>query len=231
MIWILNENLKIIKILHKYTMAQFVDKGRDIGTVTINAVFCDENLYLLDKNVTYYVLYKPKNTREILAKIEKAEKQDEEDADFADTIKLTGRFIISWFEKRVLKGTYKADNIKANKFIEDLVEDCYKISDRYRGIKIAVLQDNISQEMIQSVTKEVTGGTLFDLTKLNFISKLYFSRLTATELYQMILPYYKEYDPSFYQLLIQYPKESIAILNVEREIKKPRKDFASFSDV
>lgn len=79
--------------------------------------------------------------------------------------------------------------------------------------------------------KMSTGGTLFDLTKLNFISKLYFSRLTATELYQMILPYYKEYDPSFYQLLIQYPKESIAILNVEREIKKPRKDFASFSDV
>lgn len=162
MIWILNENLKIIKILHKYTMAQFVDKGRDIGTVTINAVFCDENLYLLDKNVTYYVLYKPKNTREILAKIEKVEKQDEEDADFADTIKLTGRFIISWFEKRVLKGTYKADNIKANQFIENLVEDCYKISDTYRGIKIAVLQDNISQEMIQSVTKEITGGTLFD---------------------------------------------------------------------
>ncbi len=79
--------------------------------------------------------------------------------------------------------------------------------------------------------KMSTGGTLFDLTKLNFISKLYFSRLTATELYQMILPYYEEYDPSFYQLLIQYPKESIAILNVEREIKKPRKDFASFSDV
>ena len=162
MIWILNENLKILKILHKYTMAQFVDKGRDIGTVTINAVFCDENLYLLDKNVTYYVLYKPKNTREILAKIEKVEKQDEEDADFADTIKLTGRFIISWFEKRVLKGTYKADNIKANQFIENLVEDCYKISDTYRGIKIAVLQDNISQEMVQSITKEVTGGTLFD---------------------------------------------------------------------
>lgn len=79
--------------------------------------------------------------------------------------------------------------------------------------------------------KMSTGGTLFDLTKLNFISKLYFSRLKAVDLYHDILPYYQEYDNEFYQLLKKYPKESIAILNVEREIKKPRKDFASFADI
>lgn len=79
--------------------------------------------------------------------------------------------------------------------------------------------------------KMSTGGTLFDLTKLNFISKLYFSRLSASELYEMILPYYEKYDKEFYQLLMTYPEKTKRILNVEREIKKPRKDFASFLDI
>ncbi|MBS7020887.1 MAG: glutamate--tRNA ligase [Firmicutes bacterium] len=75
------------------------------------------------------------------------------------------------------------------------------------------------------------GGSLFDLNKLHFISKVYLSRLTATTLYEKMIPYYREYDNVFYELLMKYPEMSIDVLNVEREIKKPRKDFASYSDI
>lgn len=75
------------------------------------------------------------------------------------------------------------------------------------------------------------GGSLFDLDKLKFISKIYLSRLNASLLYDKILPYYKVYDTKFYDLLVAYSEMSIATLNVEREIKKPRKDFASYFDI
>ena len=79
--------------------------------------------------------------------------------------------------------------------------------------------------------KMSVGGSLFDLTKLLFLSKTYFSRLTAEALYQEILPFYRENDPSFYKTLTEHPDDTIRILNVERTGKKPRKDFATYQDI
>ena len=75
------------------------------------------------------------------------------------------------------------------------------------------------------------GGSLFDLTKLLFLSKTYFSRLTAKQLYEELLPFYQENDPEFYQVLTKDPSYTISILNVERTGKKPRKDFATYQDI
>ena len=79
--------------------------------------------------------------------------------------------------------------------------------------------------------KMSVGGSLFDLTKLLFLSKTYFSRLTAEELYREILPFYQNKDSLFYQALISDPDYTIRILNVERTGKKPRKDFATYQDI
>lgn len=56
MLWIFNENLRRVGSLRKYEMAQWNNKFRDIGTFSINARYVDENLFLLDKTKTYYVL-------------------------------------------------------------------------------------------------------------------------------------------------------------------------------
>ena len=79
--------------------------------------------------------------------------------------------------------------------------------------------------------KMSVGGSLFDLTKLLFLSRTYMSRLTAEALYQEILPFYREKDPSFYQTITADEIDTIRILNVERTGKKPRKDFATYQDI
>ena len=75
------------------------------------------------------------------------------------------------------------------------------------------------------------SGSLFDTEKMFNISKNYISRLKATELYNSLLEYTKEFDNEFYEILCQYKEYSTAILNIEREQKKPRKDFATYSDI
>lgn len=75
------------------------------------------------------------------------------------------------------------------------------------------------------------SGSLFDLEKLINISKSYISRLKASEVYEKALIWAKEFDPEFASILEKYKDYSIAILNIEREQKKPRKDFESFSSI
>jgi len=92
-------------------------------------------------------------------------------------------------------------------------------------------QDKSYREFKFTYDKMPTSGSLFDLEKLINISKNYISRLKASEVYLNTLNWAKEFDLEFYNLLEKYKDYSIAILNIEREQKKPRKDFASYSDI
>lgn len=79
--------------------------------------------------------------------------------------------------------------------------------------------------------KMSVSGSLFDLEKLLNISKSYISRLKASEVYEKALTWAKEFDTEFATILEKYKDYSISILNIEREQKKPRKDFESFSAI
>lgn len=79
--------------------------------------------------------------------------------------------------------------------------------------------------------KMSVSGSLFDLEKLLNISRSYISRLKASDVYDKALVWAKEFDQDFASLLEKYKDYSIAILNIEREQKKPRKDFESFSAI
>ncbi len=76
-----------------------------------------------------------------------------------------------------------------------------------------------------------SSGTLFDLPKLYNISKNFISRLTKEEVYNRTLDYASKYDEELKELLVKYPDYSKEIFNIEREQKKPRKDYEKFSDV
>ncbi len=76
-----------------------------------------------------------------------------------------------------------------------------------------------------------SSGTLFDLPKLYNISKNYISKLTKEEVYNNTLEYAKEYDEELKDILEKYPEYSKDIFNIEREQKKPRKDYEKYSDV
>ena len=76
-----------------------------------------------------------------------------------------------------------------------------------------------------------SASTLYDLPKLYNISKNYISRLTKDEVYDATLEYAKVYDEELKDILEKYPDYSKAIFNIEREQKKPRKDYEKYSDV
>ncbi len=75
------------------------------------------------------------------------------------------------------------------------------------------------------------SGSIFDIDKLISISKTYFSRLKATDLYYKTLEYLNIYDKNFYELLNNNREYTINILNIEREVPRPRKDISCYSDV
>ena len=79
--------------------------------------------------------------------------------------------------------------------------------------------------------KMSASGSLFDLEKLINISRNYISRLTAEEVYENALKYTEEYDKEYYDLLIKYKDYCINMFNIERNQKKPRKDYARYGDI
>lgn len=76
-----------------------------------------------------------------------------------------------------------------------------------------------------------SGGALYDMEKLNNISKNFISKLKASEVYDRVFNWSKEYDLEFNELLTKYKDYSISIFNIEREQAKPRKDYANYSEV
>lgn len=82
-----------------------------------------------------------------------------------------------------------------------------------------------------SFDKVSTSGSLFDLEKLMNISKNYLSTMKASELYERTLKYSQEFDKEFYDLLTKYKEYSINVLNIEREVSRPRKDIESYGAV
>lgn len=76
-----------------------------------------------------------------------------------------------------------------------------------------------------------TTGALYDLEKLDNISKNIISKMTKEEVYDGLVNYAKEFDKDFYEIISKYADYTKSILNIEREQEKPRKDYACFSDV
>ncbi len=86
-------------------------------------------------------------------------------------------------------------------------------------------------EFTFSPKKMSASGALFDLDKLDNISKNYMSHLTKEEVYEGVLRWSQKYDTEFYTLLTKYKDYSMAIYNIEREQKKPRKDYTYYSEI
>ncbi len=82
-----------------------------------------------------------------------------------------------------------------------------------------------------SPKKMSASGALFDLDKLDNISKNYISRLTKEEVYEGVLAWSEKYDKEFHEILKKYKAYSMSIYNIEREQKKPRKDYTYYSEI
>ena len=82
-----------------------------------------------------------------------------------------------------------------------------------------------------NLKKMSSSGCLFDLVKLNDVSKNVISVMTAQQVYNNIAEWAKVYDPGFASLFCADPEYSTAVMNIDRENPKPRKDIAKWSEV
>jgi glutamyl-tRNA synthetase len=82
-----------------------------------------------------------------------------------------------------------------------------------------------------SPKKMSVSGALFDLVKLDDVSKNEIAKLSNVQLYDLLLEYTEKYDPDFYNLISKYEERTKNILNIGRNSPKPRKDIAKLSQV
>ena len=75
------------------------------------------------------------------------------------------------------------------------------------------------------------AGSLFDEAKLRDVSKNVISRMSAERVYEEVCDFAKDYDEELYKHLTADPDYSKSILAIGRGGKKPRKDFAVWTDV
>lgn len=80
-----------------------------------------------------------------------------------------------------------------------------------------------------TVEKINTGNPMFDIQKLNDVSKDYVSRLTAEQVFEYASNWAKIYDEDFYNKLNANKDYSIEVFSIERGGEKPRKDIYKWS--
>ena len=82
-----------------------------------------------------------------------------------------------------------------------------------------------------NLKKMSVSGALFDLVKLTDVSKNVICTMPAQRVFELSYEWAKEYNPLLASLYEQNTERATAILNIDRENKKPRKDIAKWSDI
>lgn len=76
-----------------------------------------------------------------------------------------------------------------------------------------------------SAEKMGSSGTLFDLDKLNDVSKNVLARMTARDILSFMLQWAAEYQPALCSLLTANEDKLVRIFDIDRDGPKPRKDL------
>lgn len=82
-----------------------------------------------------------------------------------------------------------------------------------------------------NIKKMSVSGALFDIVKLNDISKNVISQMNCETVYTLSYKWATKYNEKLAALYAQDETRAKAILNIDRENKKPRKDIAKWSDI
>lgn len=82
-----------------------------------------------------------------------------------------------------------------------------------------------------NLKKMSASGALFDLNKLNDVSKNVISLMTADDVYDKAAVWAKSYDEELYKLLTADEKFAKGIFSIDRGTAKPRKDIAKWDEI
>ncbi len=75
------------------------------------------------------------------------------------------------------------------------------------------------------------SGALFDIVKLNDVSKNVICKMKANVVYDNYVAWAKEFDTEMYGLVTANEKMSKEIFNIDKDGPKPRKDYAKWEEV
>ena len=81
-----------------------------------------------------------------------------------------------------------------------------------------------------NLKKMSVSGALFDSDKLNDVSKTVISKLDSKAVFEKLTDWAKEFDTEFYEILTENPDYTRAMLSIDRDVPKPRKDIAKWSE-
>ena len=82
-----------------------------------------------------------------------------------------------------------------------------------------------------SMDKMNAGNPMFDLVKLNNVSKNYISRLSAEEVYNMAKEWAKVNNEELFEILENNRDFAISVFSIDRGGVKPRKDIAKWDEI
>ena len=91
-------------------------------------------------------------------------------------------------------------------------------------------KDASIEEFDFKLNKMSVSGALFDMVKLQDVSKIVISKMTAEEVYEKALDWANRHDEELSKML-EDKEYSSKVLGIERGNTKPRKDIAKWSDV
>jgi len=93
--------------------------------------------------------------------------------------------------------------------------------------------DNIPcfpKEFKFNLKKMSVSGALYDENKLLDVSKIKIASMSSTVVYEKLTAWAKEFDAEFYNILTENPEYTKAVLAIDRDVPKPRKDIAKWKD-
>lgn len=80
------------------------------------------------------------------------------------------------------------------------------------------------------ISKISSNNPMFDIVKMEDVSKNVISRMTASEVYENVLSYSEEFDKEFAQIWKNNKERAMGILAIGRDQERPRKDLTTFAD-
>ena len=81
-----------------------------------------------------------------------------------------------------------------------------------------------------NLKKMSVSGALFDEVKLLDVSKNMVAKLSSSQVYEKLTDWAKEFDKEYYDILTANPEYTKSVLAIDRDVPKPRKDIARFSE-
>lgn len=92
-------------------------------------------------------------------------------------------------------------------------------------------KDSDLDEFPFDLKKMGISGALFDILKLNDVSKNVIGRFSAEQLYNNAVLWAENYDKEYFEILTNEEEKCLKYLNIGRGGKKPRKDISKLSEL